>query len=199
MDLIVQFLSIFFFQRWFAETPEPHRTETDDWLINRADSSPVEATLSTPVTTDSQIRGNSRMDCQANGQFSGALPTCEPICNLSFLCFWNSYPFVDLQIDRSCYILFNLRMYDSLTLPDTKIKTKTDADTDKICIEPDGNFHGSLSLSSMNTSTKFCLVVCQCKHTVRPKCYWYSSCIENISEIDVARFQFDAIVCFHFQ
>ena len=146
-----------------------------------------------------QIRGNSRMDCQANGQFSGALPTCEPICNLSFLCFWNSYPFVDLQIDRSCYILFNLKMYDSLTLPDTKIKTKTDADTDKICIEPDGNFHGSLSLSSMNTSTKFCLVVCQCKHTVRPKCYWYSSCIENISEIDVARFQFDAIVCFHFQ
>ena len=146
-----------------------------------------------------QIRGNPRMDCQANGQFSGALPTCEPICNLSFFCFWNSYPFDDLQIDRSFYILFNLKMYDSFTLPDTKIKTKTDADTDKICIEPDGNFHGSLSLSSMNTSTKFCLVCCQCKHTVRPKCYWYSSCIENISEIDVARFQFDAIVCFHFQ
>ena len=35
-----------------------------------------------------QIRGNNRVDCQANGQFSGALPTCEPICNLFFFYSW---------------------------------------------------------------------------------------------------------------
>ena len=41
----------------------------------------------------------------------------------------------------------------SFTLPDTE--TETNTDTDKMCTEPNGNLHRSVSLSSMNTSTQF--------------------------------------------
>ena len=41
----------------------------------------------------------------------------------------------------------------SFTVPDTE--TETNTDTDKMCTEPNGNLHRSLSLSSMNSSTQF--------------------------------------------
>ena len=60
--------------------------------------------------------------------------------------------------------------YGSFTPPDTE--TVTDINTDKVWKEPNGNFHRSLSLSSMNTSKQFCtshfisvfVSICQCYH-----------------------------------
>ena len=52
----------------------------------------------------------------------------------------------------SCfYVLSN----GSFTLPDTDSDTETKTNTDKMCTEPNGNLHRSLSLSSRRTSTQF--------------------------------------------